>query len=167
MTNRLEHIQSGLHDEDAWVCICGNEPHTDGFYPCDENGNEVEPNLDWEDLYTCGSCGRIINRCTLEVVGQKQQPRKHHIICCPSSDLMTNLSEYDALEVSGVRNLNEDTDDETCCEPCADHEAEFWSVYAHYVDGGVMCIGDFETSALANAYADALSGKLNLPVTYR
>lgn len=62
--------------EDAWVCVCGNTPADDGFYPCDADGNEVEPNLDsiWENLYVCGQCGRIINQSTLEVVGQNLKP---------------------------------------------------------------------------------------------
>ena len=29
--------------EDAWLCICGNQSHLDGFWPCDAAGNEVEP----------------------------------------------------------------------------------------------------------------------------
>jgi len=80
---------------------------------------------------------------------------------------MENLADYDALEVSGVENLNDGADGTTYCEACSDDRADFWSVYAHCVTGGVICIGDFETPALANAYADALSGKLGLPVTYR
>jgi hypothetical protein len=28
---------------EAWVCECGNTPSGDGFYPCDEKGNEMEP----------------------------------------------------------------------------------------------------------------------------
>lgn len=93
--------------------------------------------------------------------------RQHHILCDAYSDLMENLADYDALEVSGVANLNDGDDDTTYCEPCSDDVADFWSVYAHCLAGGVICIGDFETPALANAYADALSRKLDLPVTYR
>ncbi len=96
----------------------------------------------------------------------KAPARIHHVLCDAYSDLMTNLAEYDALEVSGVRNLNEDSDDTTCCEPCSPDQAEFWSVYAHCVVGGVICIGDFETSELADAYAEALSRKLKLRVSY-
>jgi hypothetical protein len=93
--------------------------------------------------------------------------RTQHILCDAYSDLMENLADYDALEVSGVSNIGTGADGTTYCEPCSDNVAEFWSVYAHCVAGGVICIGDFETPALANAYADALSGKLGLPVTYR
>ena len=59
-------------DDDAWVCQCGNMPHTDGFFPCDSSGNEVEPESgNWTDLYVCARCGRIIQYDTLEIVGQK------------------------------------------------------------------------------------------------
>jgi len=62
-----EHI-----DEDAWVCICKNTPSDEGFYPCDEEGNEIEPVIGsgWNALFVCDRCGRIINQDTLEVVGQ-------------------------------------------------------------------------------------------------
>ena len=46
---------------DNFTCACGNQSHMDGFYPCDENGTEVEPiNGKWNDyLYTCGHCGQV------------------------------------------------------------------------------------------------------------
>src|SRR4051794_3542480 len=27
-------------NDEAWLCLCGNAPSGDGFYPCDEKGNE-------------------------------------------------------------------------------------------------------------------------------
>jgi hypothetical protein len=52
-------------------CICGNDAITDGFYPCDDIGNEVVPDNNWNGkLYVCGSCGRIIDQDTDKVVGQ-------------------------------------------------------------------------------------------------
>jgi len=59
-------------NEEAWVCICGNTPSEDGFYPCDKDGNEIEPVEGWEGLYVCDRCGRIIDQKSLEVVGQNQ-----------------------------------------------------------------------------------------------
>jgi len=59
-------------DKDAWTCICGNTPPDDGFYPCDENGNELEPDIDgpWDGVrYVCNACGRIIDQNTLEIIG--------------------------------------------------------------------------------------------------
>lgn len=62
--------------EDAWVCVCGNKPHQDGFYPCNEKGNEIEPleGSDWNGLYVCRKCGRIIQQDTLEVIGNNPNP---------------------------------------------------------------------------------------------
>lgn len=67
-----EFITHEPNNEEAWICICGNRPADDGFFPCDKNGNEMEPLIgsDWKDLYVCANCGRIINQYTLEVLGQ-------------------------------------------------------------------------------------------------
>ena len=61
--------------EDAWTCICGNQPTSDGFYPCNEAGDEVEPVKGWKNLYVCARCGRIINQFTLEVVGRNPKAK--------------------------------------------------------------------------------------------
>ena len=72
-----EFITHEAGNEEAWVCVCGNEPHDDGFHTCDENGNEVEPLVgsDWENLYVCARCGRIIDMRTLGVVGRNPNPK--------------------------------------------------------------------------------------------
>jgi hypothetical protein len=69
-------IKRGSDDETDWVCICGNETGRQGFRPCDSAGNEMEPRADsdWNDLYVCGECGRIIDQNTLEVVGLNPDP---------------------------------------------------------------------------------------------
>lgn len=71
---RITHEEG---NEEAWVCVCGNTPCGDGFYPCDRDGNEMEPVIgsDWENLYVCAGCGRIINMETLEIVGQNLKPK--------------------------------------------------------------------------------------------
>jgi hypothetical protein len=44
------------------------------LFPCDSDSNEVEPLAgQWEDLYVCARCGRIIRQGTLEVISQNQQ----------------------------------------------------------------------------------------------
>jgi hypothetical protein len=50
-------------------CVCGNQVHTDGFYPCDPTtGQEIdEPYREgpWNGRsYVC-SCGRVIDQTTL------------------------------------------------------------------------------------------------------
>jgi hypothetical protein len=68
-------IRHEAGNEEAWICICGNTPSSDGFYPCDEKGNEMEPVAGWNDLYVCARCGRIIHQRSLEVVGQNPKPK--------------------------------------------------------------------------------------------
>ena len=69
-----EYIKCQHYDKDAWVCLCGNTPMSDGFQPCDAEGNEVEPNKGtWMGLYVCDRCGRIIRQKTLEVIGRRAQ----------------------------------------------------------------------------------------------
>jgi len=65
-----EHIVHHAGDPDAWICLCRNEPTDYGFYPCNEQGEEVEPVSGWGGLYVCNRCGRIIHPDTLEVVGK-------------------------------------------------------------------------------------------------
>ena len=70
-TERIEH-EAG--NKEAWICLCRNTPTDDGFYPCDENGDEVEPTeAAWKtNLYVCAHCGRMIDFTTLEVVGRNK-----------------------------------------------------------------------------------------------
>ena len=71
-----EYITRENDSPEAWVCLCGNTPSADGFYPCDVQGNAVEPTpADWTTgCYVCAKCGRIINQTSLEVVGRKTVP---------------------------------------------------------------------------------------------
>ena len=69
--NAKEHIAHEPGNPDAWVCICKNEPSDDGFYPCNEQGDEVNPIAGWDGLYVCNRCGRIIRQETLEVLGRR------------------------------------------------------------------------------------------------
>jgi len=65
-----EFIKRERDDVDAWICICGNAPASDGFYPCDDKGNEIEPTAAWNGIYVCLRCGRIIEQGSLRVVGR-------------------------------------------------------------------------------------------------
>jgi len=67
-----EHIKNEEGNDEAWICLCGNRPHYDGFYPCDKESNEMEPIEGWGSLFVCARCGRIINQDTLEVMGQNR-----------------------------------------------------------------------------------------------
>ncbi len=54
---------------DAWVCICGNKPQLLGFYPCDPEGNALEPDGSASGLVFCDQCQRIIDQMTGTVFG--------------------------------------------------------------------------------------------------
>jgi hypothetical protein len=72
-----EVISHEKGNDESWICICGNTPVSQGFYPCNADGNEMEPNIgsNWDGLYVCLKCGRIIHQNTLEVVGQNPKPK--------------------------------------------------------------------------------------------
>lgn len=67
-----EHITHENDNPEAWVCICGNTPSSDGFYPINSKNEEVEPvPEDWDtNQLFCNKCGRVIDQDTLEVVKQ-------------------------------------------------------------------------------------------------
>jgi len=58
-------------DQNEWICLCGNTGLYEGFYPCNSEGELVEPTPeDWTtDCYVCEQCGRIIRQSDREVVG--------------------------------------------------------------------------------------------------
>jgi hypothetical protein len=77
MGNETQHITYEGADRDAWVCLCGNEPIWDGFYACDTEGNETSPDIgsNWQNLYVCLRCGRIIKADDLAVIARNLNPK--------------------------------------------------------------------------------------------
>lgn len=71
-----EYISHEPQDRDAWLCVCGNTPATGGFYACDDDGDLIEPGGDWEYLYRCESCGRVIDDRDHQVIGINLNPNK-------------------------------------------------------------------------------------------
>jgi len=71
-----EFIKFENDDKYEWVCLCGNRGFYHGFFPCDKDGNEVEPLPNWGGLYFCNYCGRIFQEDTREVVGQNLNFKK-------------------------------------------------------------------------------------------
>lgn len=71
-----ERIRKEPGNDIECVPSCNNNPSTYGFYPCLYDGSEVEPYAEgpWKGrIYCCGSCGRIIDIETLQVIGVKPQ----------------------------------------------------------------------------------------------
>lgn len=51
-----------MSKDEVYECPCGNREDLAGFFPCDEEGNIVEPDEDWPQLYVCDVCSRITPR---------------------------------------------------------------------------------------------------------
>jgi len=70
-----------IQREGDWMlCECGNEPHTDGFFTCDETGKIVEPTLtEWTtNLYVCVRCGHYFDYDTFTTVGITDDETTHY-----------------------------------------------------------------------------------------
>jgi len=67
-----EYRKQKIHVDEygEWTCLCGNVASEDGFFPCDADGNSVEPTpQEWTtNLYRCDRCLRKINQATGEIV---------------------------------------------------------------------------------------------------
>lgn len=77
---------------DDWVCICGNTPDDQGFYPY-HDGRQIDPNIgsDWDgDRYGCRGCNRVINQHTLEVVEHPDFIAWEEFICPACDGLIPN-----------------------------------------------------------------------------
>lgn len=68
-----------------------------------------------------------------------------------------NPSNFDAIEVHGVRNINDADDPDGTHYEVDDENPELYSVYLHCIEGGIECVGDFSSNALAEEYASELS----------
>jgi len=64
-----------LSECDAWVCDCGNGTGGHGFYPCNELGEEVEPDENWAScwLSCCAECLTLYNRSGVEVESKRDK----------------------------------------------------------------------------------------------
>nr|WP_223959698.1 hypothetical protein [Burkholderia diffusa] len=71
---------------------------------------------------------------------------------------------FDAVEIHGVRRFPDATDPvQICCEVDNDNPS-FFSIYLHYVDGGVMCCADLPTHRRALRYARAVARRYRWPL---
>lgn len=71
-----ECIVHEQQDRDAWTCVCGNTPCSGGFYSCDADGDLIEPGEEWDCLYRCDRCGRVIDDRDLKVIGINLNPNQ-------------------------------------------------------------------------------------------
>ncbi|WP_175948121.1 hypothetical protein [Burkholderia pyrrocinia] len=71
---------------------------------------------------------------------------------------------FDAVEIHGVRHFPDASDPtQTCCEVDDDHPS-FFSVYLHFVTGGVTCCADLRTHSVALQCARVIARRHGWPV---
>jgi hypothetical protein len=56
--NKIKTIEADQF-ENNFICKCGNTVSSDGFYPCNEKGEYIEPTPEWEGYYKCERCEQI------------------------------------------------------------------------------------------------------------
>lgn len=72
--------------------------------------------------------------------------------------------QFDAVEIHGVRSFPETSDPARTCCVVGDDNPAFFSVYLHYVEGGVMCCADLPTHGTALRYARSVARRHGWPV---
>lgn len=67
----------------------------------------------------------------------------------PLAEILANVSDYDAVEIMPVTDLDRDIPErvgyESTMEVCEAGQEDLWSVYLHFKSGGVDCISDHNT----------------------
>lgn len=104
VTAGAERIQGKRRSSDI-KCLCGNEPMFDGFYTCNEEGDEVEPTeQDWDGRrIRCHRCGRIIDQNTLEVLPPM------------TGDLFSGITPIEASKTAAIEYITQDLNREYRC----------------------------------------------------
>lgn len=71
---------------------------------------------------------------------------------------------FNAVEIHGVRQFPDAADPDRTCYEVDDDNPSFFSVYLHYVDGGVTCCVDLPTHSTALLCAKAIARRYGWPV---
>lgn len=74
-----------MHDD--FECLCGNKSHTGGFYPCDKEGNQVDPVPGWEGFYKCADCNQIYSPVKFEASQMARFIKKESLLAMVYVDL--------------------------------------------------------------------------------
>lgn len=58
---KLNEVSFKEFSDDEFTCTCGNDCMGEGFFPCNKQGDVMEPlkGSDWDSRYVCLRCGRI------------------------------------------------------------------------------------------------------------
>ena len=121
---------------------------------------------EWQDEWDC-QCNDKCPMCNKEI-----EPHHSDILVLDDryadSIIGDRAEDYDAIEIHGIRDINETGNpDVTCCE-VDDKDPQFFSVHVHLKpkgeNGGVECVGDHGTEDLAQEYAQELATKHGWPI---
>ncbi|HJV75091.1 MAG TPA: hypothetical protein VJ654_12775 [Noviherbaspirillum sp.] len=135
-----------LYDQDKEFATALND-----LFP----GSFEYPDFSWRKI------GDIVKAVEKAGIAQSVESVPAHVLNDRYADTVNgdNVAAYDALELHGVRDLNDPGHpDGTQCE-VDDQNPQFYSVYAHLRDGGVDCVGDFSDPVRAVGYAAELQRK--------
>jgi len=175
-----ERITLENNDPGSWRCLCENTTHQQGFYPCNEKGDEIEPTgqAGWTTLYGCDRCGRIIDQHTLAIVGYRTNNQKpvHQLATITQLGLSPKIrdrfnmafhnpwliasSKFDVVPAKLVRIQNE-----TQLEFCEHEEAEFWVVALLQGPDGCIVIADCQDEETAHQFKDFLERLIEFATT--
>ena len=64
-------------------------------------------------------------------------------------EVPTPCPAWNNIEVHPVKEFKKGTKN-AFCEQCEPKEADFWSVFLHLTEGGLLCVADLPTEELAN-----------------
>lgn len=112
-----------------------------------------------------GNCGGAIV-CMNGIDFRTHMPATPEVMAESDSEsfIAARAETFDALEIHGVRDLNEPNDPQgTFCEVDEDNPG-FFSVYAHLIEGGIECLGDFPDHDHALRYANEIGQKFGWSV---
>ncbi len=58
---KVNEVSCEEFSDDEFACACGNDCMGEGFFPCNKQGDVMEPleESDWDSRYVCVRCGRI------------------------------------------------------------------------------------------------------------
>jgi hypothetical protein len=124
--NKHDEFLSITVDSKKWKCNCSNKLNSkEQFYPSSLEGKPIKnTNFQWQGIYTCSECGRIIDKNTLKVIGRKDEVARlsyggddSELICiCGSWEPMGYFypCNFLGMEVDPDENWQ----NTTCCHSC-------------------------------------------------
>jgi hypothetical protein len=102
--------------------------------------------------------------CKLQKVSAVYDLAKHCINKRYAKSVINDPANFDAIEIHDISELSDPVGDAFYEPDCEQYPASSYSVYAHLLEGGIDCCGDFTRREDAQAYGKELSEKYGWPV---